>query len=346
MKCGGGVMLDFGCIMLTGARRLGLVLAGSLSACALASAQEAMRLAMPVACEIGHTCVIQNYVDLDTSPGAQDHTCGTRTYDGHNGTDFRLPSMRAQRTGVYVTAAADGIVARARDGAADVSAKETGKPAAGMDCGNGLVLSHPNGWETQYCHLERGSLTVKVGQSVKAGQKLGRVGLSGFTEYPHLHFTVRHEGRTVDPFAYKATGDASCGEGISLWDPSLRDHLAYEDRSVLNTGFADAAVSMGAIETDAISEPSAHSAAAIIAFVRSLGLKSGDRQTLSVRAPDGRILAEHRTEPLDKNMAQTMIFAGRKRPESGWDRGQYRATYTVELEGRIVLQRDWTFELK
>lgn len=35
-----------------------------------------------------------------------------------------------------------------------------------------------------------------------------------------------------------------------------------------------------------------------------------------------------------------MLFAGRKRPPNGWDAGVYRAKYTVEREGHVVLEKD------
>ena len=81
----------------------------------------------PVACEIGRTCVIQQYVDHDPGPGARDYTCGTLVYDGHTGTDIRVPDLAAQRAGVDVLAAADGAVLRTRDGMADVSVATIGE---------------------------------------------------------------------------------------------------------------------------------------------------------------------------------------------------------------------------
>src|SRR5262249_35663984 len=56
----------------------------------LATTATAFELGLPIDCEVGRSCVIQNYVDHDPSPNARDYQCGTLTYDGHNGTDFRL----------------------------------------------------------------------------------------------------------------------------------------------------------------------------------------------------------------------------------------------------------------
>src|ERR1700742_1625290 len=134
------------------------------------SAQDSITLAWPVACRIGETCFGQNFVDHDSSDAAKDYNCGSRTYNGHDGTDIRLVDMQAEQTGVAVLAAADGKVARVRYGVSDISVRVTGVAAvAGKECGNGLVIEHQGGWSTQYCHLKMGSVVVAPGQTVKAG---------------------------------------------------------------------------------------------------------------------------------------------------------------------------------
>ncbi len=52
-----------------------------------------IQLKLPLACKLGASCFIQNYVDHDPSPNYQDFMCGSRTYDKHDGTDSRVPSM-------------------------------------------------------------------------------------------------------------------------------------------------------------------------------------------------------------------------------------------------------------
>ena len=161
-----------------------------------------LRLAWPVACKLGQTCAIQNYPDDDPGPAARDYACRGRTYPKHDGTDIRLTSMMLERRGVSVLAAAPGTVLRVRDGIGDVSVRDQPPGSvAGRECGNGLVIDHGGGWETQYCHMRQGSLRVRPGERVSAGAVLGQVGLSGDTEFPHLHLTVRKDGRVVDPFA-------------------------------------------------------------------------------------------------------------------------------------------------
>ena len=89
-------------------------------------AEELISFSLPIACEVGTTCFIQNYPDNDPSQRARDYQCHDRTYDGHDGTDFRLPSLEQQQNGVDVLAAAGGIVVSARDDMPDVSIREAG----------------------------------------------------------------------------------------------------------------------------------------------------------------------------------------------------------------------------
>jgi Peptidase family M23 len=306
---------------------------------------ENIELGLPVGCEIGQTCYIQNYVDDDASELSRDYKCGTLTYDGHNGTDFRIPSLAEQRSGVDVLASASGRVLRTRDGVPDSIGKPAREAVRDVECGNGILVEHPGGWETQYCHMANGSLAVKPGDDVARGQRLGRIGLSGLTEYPHLHFTVRYKGAVVDPFAYGAA-PGSCGGGTSLWQPALRARLAYQDRAVLNAGFMSGPPTMELIEEARVDGPSVSAnSPALVAFVRAIGLKAGDAQGLVVKDPQGQVLAENRAAPLQSNKAQYMLFAGKKRPPNGWDHGTYKATYTVERDGQVVLEKQLELKL-
>ena len=298
-------------------------------------------LSLPIQCRPGADCEIQNYVDRDPGPGAGDYLCGSRTYDGHTGIDFRLPDRVRQRQGVAVLAAADGRVLRVRDGIDDVSVRTTGTGAVeGRECGNGVVIGHAGGLETRYCHLAKASITVRPGEAVKAGDAIGRVGLSGRTEYPHLHFSVHRGGSVVDPFAYGAPA-GTCEAGRGLWRPELREALAYKPRAVLNTGFAAQALGMDAIEERP--QPPTAQSSALVAYARGIGLKAGDVQVLTLKGPDGAVLASNTAEPLARDQAQSMVFAGVRRPAQGWAGGRYVGDYVVRQGGQVVLSR--RFEL-
>src|SRR5688500_9861584 len=77
-------------------------------------------LILPAACTPGQDCWIVNHVDMNPEDEkAEDFTCGKRTYDGHEGTDFGLRDAKAIREGVSVLAAAPGKVLRVRDSMPD-----------------------------------------------------------------------------------------------------------------------------------------------------------------------------------------------------------------------------------
>ena len=81
-------------------------------------------LALPLVCEVGTTCAVQNYVEH----GGKDYRCGTLTYAGHKGTDIRIVDLDAFRSGVPVLAAARGRVRAIRDNMQDISIRAPGAP--------------------------------------------------------------------------------------------------------------------------------------------------------------------------------------------------------------------------
>ena len=114
----------------------------------IASSASAIELQVPIACELGVDCIIQNYMDHDPGKGWRDYKCGHMSYDGHKGTDFRIRSMKDMETGVNVLAATGGVVKALRDGMADIDYKKVdAKLLAGKECGNGIVVTHDNGWK-------------------------------------------------------------------------------------------------------------------------------------------------------------------------------------------------------
>jgi murein DD-endopeptidase MepM/ murein hydrolase activator NlpD len=68
-------------------------------------------------------------------------------------------------------------------------------PAGGY--GLSVVIEHGSGIRTRYAHLSE--VSVKAGDVVERGQEIGRVGQSGRSTGPHLHFEVLADGRPVDP---------------------------------------------------------------------------------------------------------------------------------------------------
>ena len=299
-----------------------------------------LELGLPIACEIGKTCWVQNYVDHDLSPAARDYACGGETYDGHDGTDIRVLDTTSRAD---VIASASGTVKAARDGMADNLMRTDADRAAVEDreCGNGVVVDHLDGWQTQYCHMRAGSVVVKAGDKVERGTRLGEVGYSGMAAFPHVHLTVRKDGNSLDPFASTSGGTASCGAAQDpLWSEEALAALAYNKGDVISTGFYSGSVEFSDLETGTLTEVNPSSSwPAMIAFIWAINLSSGDTVTITLHGPGG--LEVINTKNLDRNKAQYLLFAGKKRPPGGWPVGDYVGSFVVSNGGKDRLLREW-----
>jgi murein DD-endopeptidase MepM/ murein hydrolase activator NlpD len=63
--------------------------------------------------------------------------------------------------------------------------------------GNYVIIAHANGEYSMLLHMEKGSIKLKRGQIVKAGDKIGTVGFSGEAIYPHLHYSVTNGAKEL-----------------------------------------------------------------------------------------------------------------------------------------------------
>lgn len=293
-------------------------------------------LGLPIDCRLGVDCSIQNFVDHDQGPGWRDYACGTLSYDGHGGTDFRVADERAMNAGVKVVASAAGTVIATRDSEPDVSVRQRGRIAlAGKEAGNSVRISHGDGWETQYSHLKRGSVAVRVGQRVSAGAVLGQLGLSGHTEFPHVEFTVRHHGRTIDPFAPEA--QACGGSEQTLWDPALAMVLKYRPSGLLAAGFAAEPAKRERAEAgDYVGNALAADAPAIVFWLALFGLKQGDILEMDLVGPDGRALASGRSRA-ERHQAVWFAVIGKRRRDLVWPVGEYVGRAVLRRGERVVI---------
>lgn len=297
------------------------------------------RLLLPIACDLGRDCWLQQFVDHQPGDGAQDFLCGSATYDDHKGTDVRVSAADYAR-GVTVRAPAAGVVRALRDGMPDRLARTPADRAAlaGRDCGNGVVIDHGDGWESQLCHMARGSLLVRKGQRVEAGAPLGRVGLSGNTQFRHVHLSLRHRGRVVDPFAPELA-PGSCGgvSGSGLWaDPAVAE-AARQPSRVLAAGAAGGPLSMEAA-VEGAGGAALSGQAPIVLWGVAINPRAGDRFQMILEGPGGRVLFETLAPPQEKPQAQALRYAGRRPPPGGWPPGAYR-WQVVLLRGAAVLDR-------
>jgi hypothetical protein len=294
------------------------------------------KLGFPLACEIGKTCEVQHYVDRDPAGGMLDYHCGHRTEPKHNAIDIRLIDMAQQKRGVDVLAAAAGRVLAVRDGVPDNVAGQP-LPKTGQ-CGNRVAIDHGGNWITDYCHLEKGTLKVKAGDVVQAGQPIGQVGMSGGTEFPHLHMSLQHGNTFVDPFAPNPGANPSCGAHDVLWTPAAMRQLAYKRGAVLLAGLSGQRV--GTPETEAGNVPRfTASAPLLVLYTRVIGLEPGDQIELVITGPGGKVVADRRAPPLPRYRDQTDVSLAHPRPPGGWQKGAYAGLVKVWRGGKLAIEK-------
>ena len=97
----------------------------------------------------------------------------------HRGIDFAAPA------GSEVVAVAAGVVTYSKER---------------FGYGKTVEINHGNGYVTRYAHNE--NLKVKAGDTVKKGDPIAKIGSTGRSTGPHLHFEVLSQGRAVDPMSF------------------------------------------------------------------------------------------------------------------------------------------------
>ncbi|PIE14659.1 MAG: peptidase M24 [Rhodobacterales bacterium] len=302
-------------------------LTAGLFCTALPALADPPQLSLPIDCQLGVDCYVQHYVDRDPGPGVQDFHCGKRSYDGHKGTDFALTSLAAMQSGVNVLAATDGTVKARRDSMPDVFQGRPDAPdVSGRECGNGVVIDHGGGWESQYCHLKRGSIRVEPGQTVNAGAILGQVGASGQSQFPHLHLVLRHDGAVIDPF--DADQDLVCNDPKpdNIW----KDPLPYTPGGLIALGFDSKMPAYARIKAGEAAHPHLPAKApAIVLWAYAYDSQPGDVLILEINGPQGQLI-RHESQ-LKKHQDQFFRAAGKRNKTGHWPKGAY--------QGRAILQR-------
>ena len=114
------------------------------------------------------------------------------------------------RAGTPVMAAADGLV------------EDVGRRG---NYGNYILIRHSGRLETAYAHLAGFAPTVAAGTTVRRGEVIGYVGMTGVATGPHLYYEVIVDGRQIDP---EGSGPQAGDQGLSDAD---RDHQLGHPRS-------------------------------------------------------------------------------------------------------------------
>lgn len=135
---------------------------------------------------------VENFQAYTSPFGYRRSATGGSNWEFHNGLDLAAPR------GSFIRNWWTGTVT---------------KVGSGGNCGTHIVIRSGD-WEHLYCHLEgttgvqngrrymldqAGGIVVWEGQNVPVGARMARVGMTGRTTGPHLHWTIKHRGNYVDP---------------------------------------------------------------------------------------------------------------------------------------------------
>ncbi|ESY74152.1 peptidase M23 [Mesorhizobium sp. LNHC221B00] len=125
----------------------------------------------------------------------------------HKGVDWAAP------VGTPVMAAFDGQISFQGDGGS---------------YGNLVKITHANGRETRYAHMQKFAIASGIGTKVKAGDVIGYIGTTGLSTGPHLHFELYENGEAIDPLGMvTAVATAgSVGPGDSAVE-TLTDRIVH-----------------------------------------------------------------------------------------------------------------------
>ena len=126
-------------------------------------------------------CRVLSSGDYRITCGFRSHQTRTRGRQHIYGVDI----VTARCTVCNIIAHSDGVVRRVVD---YINGHEVDKQGYGY--GNYVIIEHNNGVCTIYCHMHPGTIRVKVGQSVHAGDVIGMMGNTGSSTAAHLDFSV------------------------------------------------------------------------------------------------------------------------------------------------------------
>ena len=137
------------------------------------------------------------------------------------------------------------------------------------------------------------------------GDVLGKIGLSGRTQFPHVHVSVGHNGNRIDPFV--PTGRPTCNASTeTLWDTLLE----YYAGGLLSLRFFDYLQKIETLRFGRETAPLKNQSPAIVIAAFGFGVQKGDTITLRIDGPRSTVFVHSVT--MDRNQAQFMRSSGKK----------------------------------
>lgn len=206
--------------------------------------------------------------------GMRDDPFGTGTTGNHQGLDISATGGKAMGT-VNIIASRDGTVIYPTEGSPIACSSDGNNKSCGGGYGNYVIIQHNDGILTVYAHMYENTITVKAGDTVRAGQVIGKMGSSGSSTGMHLHFEVRENGQRKDPLNYISQENERPKKQTSSFVEG-NDNIQTICLTLKDSGYSDVAVAgiMGNLQRESNYSPT---------VVNSIGA-SGIAQWLGGRA--------------------------------------------------------------
>ena len=147
---------------------------------------------------------------------------------------------------------------------------------------------------------------MRPGDTVVAGTVLGQVGLSGDTEFPHLHFALRRGETEIDPF--DPDGAPVCGAR----DPAAFWSLDYSGAGVTAAGWASAVPDYAEVRAGIAGQSLVADSPALVLWGLMFGGRAGDVVRITVTGPGGEVVAS--SDAVTRDQAIFFRAAGRRPP--------------------------------
>ena len=300
------------------------------------------KIKFPVNCVLGKDCFFFQYVDRDPSLGKSfDFRCGRMSYDTHSGTDISLLHEEQMKKGVEVLAVADGKVLATRNFVEDFR-KITGEEVMTLECGNRVYIEHKDGWGSYYCHLMQGSVRVKEGQVVMAGDVLGLIGESGKAPFPHLHIDIIYNRKEIDPFV----GPNSLSGCNVKEEPIWEIPYPYKPTGFIRVGFADRLLNTGdAWDGKFLDNELSKNAEVIVAWAHLYGILKNDEIQTTIFRPDGSIFAKN-VQIQDKDQRIQIESFGKKNSTPPFQVGEWKSEFKLIRNGKLLESRNSSVIIK
>lgn len=294
-----------------------------------------LKFSIPIECKFGEDCFLLNQVEKVE--------CAQLPFSTKDGVIFIAKHDALVRDGIKILASQDGRVKAVRSNVDDQDKSTVGI----APCGNGLIITHANGYETQYCYLRKDSIKLKKGDKVKEGQELGLMGMSGNINYPALLFTLKQKNKHIDPFTNNhASKDCGYNSDKSLWNSEAIKAMIHSGTIITNYGFTTEEPEIAKARNGDYNIMTIAGNTNIIGyFIDLIGVYEGDLIFIEMLSPDGYKIVSYQKKFVDFN-PRAFAHIVYKNQSQKLNEGEYKISFKLLRQGSIIIEKQDSLKIR